>query len=455
MYIKQIYTSCMSQASYYIESDNDCVIIDPLRDIKVYDDLILKRGKNLKYVFETHFHADFISGHIDLAKKFNSRIVFGPNANPTYDILMVKDNDELILGKIKFKVLHTPGHTMESICYLLIDENNNEHSIYTGDTLFIGDVGRPDLASESIKSSKEMAGLLFDSLYKKIMKLPDNVLVYPAHGKGTQCGKNLSSENYSTIGEQKLFNYALKFNSKTDFVNSIISDIPSAPDYFKESVIKNSNGYDTLDLFLKESLKSYDFDDFDNLKNNFVVIDTRKSSDFAKGHIKDSINIGLNGRYAISAANLLNIRSKILIICNPGFEEESVIRLSRVGFENILGFLKGGFNTWKNSGRSVEYINRINSHKINSYSDYKIIDVRNLFEYNNGKIKNSLNIPLFEINSNLNKLDRNGNYLIHCETGYRSMIALSLLKKNGFNNVIDISDGYQGYLKNNNVEVLN
>ena len=445
----------MSQASYYIESDNDCVIIDPLRDIKVYDDLILKRGKNLKYVFETHFHADFISGHIDLAKKFNSRIVFGPNANPTYDILMVKDNDELILGKIKFKVLHTPGHTMESICYLLIDENNNEHSIYTGDTLFIGDVGRPDLASESIKSSKEMAGLLFDSLYKKIMKLPDNVLVYPAHGKGTQCGKNLSSENYSTIGEQKLFNYALKFNSKTDFVNSIISDIPSAPDYFKESVIKNSNGYDTLDLFLKESLKSYDFDDFDNLKNNFVVIDTRKSSDFAKGHIKDSINIGLNGRYAISAANLLNIRSKILIICNPGFEEESVIRLSRVGFENILGFLKGGFNTWKNSGRSVEYINRINSHKINSYSDYKIIDVRNLFEYNNGKIKNSLNIPLFEINSNLNKLDRNGNYLIHCETGYRSMIALSLLKKNGFNNVIDISDGYQGYLKNNNVEVLN
>ena len=445
----------MSQASYYIESDNDCVIIDPLRDIKVYDDLILKRGKNLKYVFETHFHADFISGHIDLAKKFNSRIVFGPNANPTYDILMVKDNDELILGKIKFKVLHTPGHTMESICYLLIDENNNEHSIYTGDTLFIGDVGRPDLASESIKSSKEMAGLLFDSLYKKIMKLPDNVLVYPAHGKGTQCGKNLSSENYSTIGEQKLFNYALKFNSKTDFVNSIISDIPSAPDYFKESVIKNSNGYDTLDLFLKESLKSYDFDDFDNLKNNFIVIDTRKSSDFAKGHIKDSINIGLNGRYAISAANLLNIRSKILIICNPGFEEESVIRLSRVGFENILGFLKGGFNTWKNSGRSVEYINRINSHKINSYSDYKIIDVRNLFEYNNGKIKNSLNIPLFEINSNLNKLDRNGNYLIHCETGYRSMIALSLLKKNGFNNVIDISDGYQGYLKNNNVEVLN
>ena len=445
----------MSQASYYIESDNDCVIIDPLRDIKVYDDLILKRGKNLKYVFETHFHADFISGHIDLAKKFNSKIVFGPNANPTYDILMVKDNDELILGKIKFKVLHTPGHTMESICYLLIDENNNEHSIYTGDTLFIGDVGRPDLASESIKSSKEMAGLLFDSLYKKIMKLPDNVLVYPAHGKGTQCGKNLSSENYSTIGEQKLFNYALKFNSKTDFVNSIISDIPSAPDYFKESVIKNSNGYDTLDLFLKESLKSYDFDDFDNLKNNFIVIDTRKSSDFAKGHIKDSINIGLNGRYAISAANLLNIRSKILIICNPGFEEESVIRLSRVGFENILGFLKGGFNTWKNSGRSVEYINRINSHKINSYSDYKIIDVRNLFEYNNGRIKNSLNIPLFEINSNLNKLDRNGNYLIHCETGYRSMIALSILKKNGFNNVIDISDGYQGYLKNNNVEVLN
>ena len=445
----------MSQASYYIESDNDCVIIDPLRDINLYDDLILKRGKNLKYVFETHFHADFISGHIDLAKKYNSKIVFGPNANPKYDVLMVKDNDKLSLGNIKFKVLHTPGHTMESICYLLIDENNNEHSIYTGDTLFIGDVGRPDLASESIKSIKEMAGLLFDSLYKKIMKLPDHVLVYPAHGKGTQCGKNLSSENHSTIGEQKLFNYALKFNSKSDFINSIISDIPSAPDYFKESVIKNSNGYGTLELFLKESLKSYHFLDFDNLKDNSVVIDTRKSSDFAKGHIKDSINIGLNGRYAISAANLLNIKSKILIICNPGFEEESVIRLSRVGFENILGFLKGGFNTWKNSGKSVEYINRINSKKIDSYNDFKIIDVRNLFEYNNGKIKKSINIPLFELSSFLNKLDKKGNYLIHCETGYRSMIASSLLKKNGFNNVIDISDGYQGYIKNNNVEVLN
>ncbi len=445
----------MSQASYYIESDDACVIIDPLRDIKVYDDLISKRKKNLKYVFETHFHADFISGHIDLAKKYNSKIVFGPNANTKYDVLKVKDNDELSLGKIKFKVLHTPGHTMESICYLLIDEKKNEHSIYTGDTLFIGDVGRPDLASESIKSSKEMARLLFDSLYNKIMKLPDHVLVYPAHGKGTQCGKNLSSENHSTIGEQKLFNYALKFNSKEDFVNSIISDIPSAPDYFKESVIKNSNGYDTLELFLKESLKSYDFIDFDNLKDNSVVIDTRKSSEFAKGHIKDSINIGLNGRYAISAANLLNVKSKILIICNPGFEEESVIRLSRVGFENILGFLKGGFNSWRNSGRNVEYVNRINSHKIDSYNDYKIIDVRNLFEYNNGKIKDSLNIPLFEISSNLNKLDKKGNYLIHCETGYRSMIASSLLKKNGFNNVIDISDGYQGYIKNSNVQILN
>ena len=445
----------MSQASYYIESDNDCVIIDPLRDINLYDDLILKRGKNLKYVFETHFHADFISGHIDLAKKYNSKIVFGPNANPKYDVLMVKDSDKLSLGKIKFKVLHTPGHTMESICYLLIDEKNNKHSIYTGDTLFIGDVGRPDLASESIKSIKEMAGLLFDSLYKKIMKLPDHVLVYPAHGKGTQCGKNLSSENHSTIGEQKLFNYALKFNFKSDFVNSIISDIPSAPDYFKESVIKNSNGYGTLELFLKESLKSYHFLDFDNLKDNSVVIDTRKSSDFAKGHIKDSINIGLNGRYAISAANLLDIKSKILIVCDHGFEEESVIRLSRVGFENIVGFLKGGFNTWKNSGKSVECIDIINSHKIDSYNDFKIIDVRNLFEYNNGKIKKSINIPLFELSSFLNKLDKKGNYLIHCETGYRSMIASSLLKKNGFNNVIDISDGYQGYIKNNNVEVLN
>ena len=456
MYIKQIYTSCMSQASYYIESKEECVIIDPLRDIKIYEDIISKRGKKLKYVLETHFHADFVSGHIDLANKFNSKIVFGPNSNPSYDVLIVKDNEILKIGDIDIMVLHTPGHTMESVCYLLIDKNNVNHCLFTGDTLFVGDVGRPDLASNSTISIDTMAGLLYDSIYNKILKLPDHTIIYPAHGKGTQCGKNLSSKNHSTIGEQRLFNYALKFKNKNDFINSIITDIPPAPDYFKESVIKNSKGYNNIELLLKKSLSPYNLIDFITASdNNCIIIDTRKSSDFAKGHIKNSINIGLNGRYAISAANILTVKSKILIICDKGFEKESVVRLFRVGFENIIGFLKGGFNTWKNSGKPIENIKRISSNEILNFNNHKILDVRNVIEYKNGNIDNSINIPLFKINDHLNELNKSDKYLIHCETGYRSMIATSLLKKNGFKNLIDIGDGYLGFIKNNNVEILN
>ena len=445
----------MAQASYYIESGEECVIIDPLRDIKIYEDIILRRGKTLKYVLETHFHADFVSGHIDLSNKFNSKIVFGPNSNPSYDALIVKNNEILKIGDINIMVLHTPGHTMESVCYLLIDKKGVNHSLFTGDTLFIGDVGRPDLASNTITSINEMAGLLYDSIYNKILKLPDTTMIYPAHGKGTQCGKNLSSKNHSTIGEQKLFNYALKFKNKNDFINSVITDIPPAPDYFKESLIKNSKGYNNIQSLLKKSLIPYNLIDFRTTsENNCIIIDTRKSSDFAQGHIKNSINIGLNGRYAISAANILNIKSKILIICDKGFEKESIIRLFRVGFENIIGFLKGGFNTWKNSGKLIDNIKRISSNEISNFNNYKILDVRNVIEHKNGNVDNSVNIPLFEINNYLNELNKSDKYLIYCETGYRSMIATSLLKKNGFNHLIDISDGYLGFLKNKNVEIL-
>ena len=445
----------MAQASYYIESREECVIIDPLRDIKIYEDIILRRGKTLKYVLETHFHADFVSGHIDLANKFNSKIVFGPNSNPSYDALIVKDNEILKIGDINIMILHTPGHTMESVCYLLIVKKDVNYSLFTGDTLFIGDVGRPDLAANTITSINEMAGLLYDSIYNKILKLPDTTIIYPAHGKGTQCGKNLSSKNHSTIGEQKLFNYALKFKNKNDFINSIITDIPQAPDYFKESVIKNSKGYNNIQLLLKKSLIPYNLIDFRTTsENNCIIIDTRKSSDFAQGHIKNSINIGLNGRYAISAANILNIKSKILIICDKGFEKESIIRLFRVGFENIIGFLKGGFNTWKNSGKPIDNIKRISSNEISNFNNHKILDVRNVIEYKNGNIDNSVNIPLFEIKNHLNKLNKSDKYLLHCETGYRSMIATSLLKKNGFNHLIDISDGYLGFLKKKTIEIL-
>lgn len=446
----------MSQASYYIESDNECVIIDPLRDIKIYEDIITKRGKDLKYVLETHFHADFISGHIDLSKKFNSQIIFGPNSNPSYDALIVNENHILNVGKIKIKIIHTPGHTLESVCYLLIDEKKNKHSLFTGDTLFIGDVGRPDLAVNSSDSLHSMTSLLYDSLYNKILKLPDHVIIYPGHGKGTQCGKNLSSKNKSTIGEQKLYNYALKFNNKDDFINSIIEDIPDTPDYFKESVIKNSKGYDNINFILKRSLIQLDINNFKSeLINDSIVIDTRNSLDFSNDHVKNSINIGLNGRYAISAANLIDIKSKILIISYQGFEKESIMRLFRVGFENIVGYLKGGLDAWKKSNNSLERIKQISSNEIFDFNNYKVIDVRTINEYNSGHVINSYNYPLFDIENKIKDLDKKSKYIFYCQTGYRSIIAISLLKKHGFNNTIDVSDGFEGVVKNKSVEIIN
>ena len=447
MVIKQIYTKCLSQASYYIESNNECIIIDPIRDIDVYIDLINKRKVRIKYILETHFHADFISGHLDLYKKYKCPIVYGPNAKPNYEFISKKDGDELYFGNLKIKVIHTPGHTLESVCYLLFDKKNIENSIFTGDTLFIGDVGIPDVAQRYDNMPKEeLASKLYDSL-KKIMKLPDNVIIYPGHGKGTQCGKNLSSETKSTIGKQKLLNYALKFKNKNEFINSICSNIPDPPKYFIETVKKNINGYDNLNLLLKKSLVPIKIDDFKKKLNDkkYIKIDTRDSYDYAKGHLKNSINIGLNGSYAISAGNLLDVHSNILIICNDGDEEQSIKRLMRVGFDSIVGYLEGSFENWKNHGNDYSIINQIKSNEINEISDKIFLDVRTKNEYDISHYNNSLNIPLYNLESDLYKLNKNINYFVHCQSGYRSMIASSILKNKGFK-VIEISDGFNNII---------
>ena len=455
MVIKQIYTKCLAQASYYIESNNECIIIDPIRDIDIYIDLINQRKVKIKYILETHFHADFISGHLDLYKKYKCPIVYGPNANPNYEFISKKDGEVIYFGDLKIKVIHTPGHTLESVCYLLFDKNNIENSIFTGDTLFIGDVGIPDVAQRYDNMSKEeLASKLYNSL-DKIMKLPDDVIIYPGHGKGTQCGKNLSSETKSTIGKQKLLNYALKFKNKHEFINSICSNIPKPPKYFIESVKKNINGYDNLNLLLKKSLIPIKIDDFKSFMNDekYVIIDTRNSNDFAKGYLKNSINIGLNGSFAISAGNLVDVKQNILIVCDLGDEEESMKRLMRVGFDNIIGYLDGSFVYWKNQGNEYSEINQIESKDINQIYKEIILDVRTKNEYAESHCLNSVNMPLYQINSDYKKLDINTNYFVHCQSGYRSMIASSLLKNKGFN-VIEIKDGFNGIKKTKTLEII-
>ena len=455
MVIKQIYTKCLAQASYYIESNKECIIIDPIRDIDIYIDLINQRKVKIKYILETHFHADFISGHLDLCKKYKCPIVYGPNANPNYEFISKKDGEDIYFGDLKIKVIHTPGHTLESVCYLLFDINNIENSIFTGDTLFIGDVGIPDVAQRYDNMPKEeLANKLYNSL-NKIMKLPDDVIIYPGHGKGTQCGKNLSSETKSTIGKQKLLNYALKFKNKDEFINSICSNIPKPPKYFIESVRKNINGYDNLNLLLKKSLVPIRIDDFKSFMNDdkCVIIDTRNPNDFAKGHLKNSINIGLNGSFAISAGNLVDVKQNILIVCDLSDEEESMKRLMRVGFDNIIGYLDGSFVNWKNQGNEYLEINQIESKDINEKYKEIILDVRTKNEYAESHCLNSVNMPLYQINSDYNKLDMNTNYFIHCQSGYRSMIASSLLKNKGFN-IIEIKDGFNGIKKTKTLEII-
>ena len=454
MKIEQLYTKCLSQGSYYIISDNEVAIIDPLRETNQYIEKAKKDNAKIKYVFETHFHADFVSGHVDLANKTNSTIIYGPNAETEYPIYNAKDNEEFKLGKITIKALHTPGHTLESTTYLVIDKNGNNHSIFTGDTLFIGDVGRPDLAVSKNLTEIDLAGMLYDSLRDKIMNLEDHVLVYPAHGAGSACGKNLSKETFSTLENQKKTNYALRENiTKEMFVKELLEGMPPPPQYFQKNALLNKSGYKPLDKVITQSNNSIDIGQFYKLANSseYLVLDVRHQKDFINGHIPNSLFIGLNGTFAPWVGTLIeNINQKILLISEKGKEIEAITRLSRVGYDNCIGYLEGGFKSWKDKygEEKVESISSqtfVDNLKLNSI---KIIDVRRESEYINKHIEGANNIPLSLLSNELKNIsDTQDNYYIHCAGGYRSVIAISILKAKGIHNIIDVSGGFGSILK--------
>ena len=429
-------------------------IIDPLRETNQYIEKAKKDNAKIKYVFETHFHADFVSGHVDLANKTNSTIIYGPNAETEYPIYNAKDNEEFKLGKITIKALHTPGHTLESTTYLVIDENGNNHSIFTGDTLFIGDVGRPDLAVSKNLTEIDLAGMLYDSLRNKIMNLEGHVLVYPAHGAGSACGKNLSKETFSTLENQKKTNYALRENiTKEMFVKELLEGMPPPPQYFQKNALLNKSGYKPLDKVITQSNKSIDIGQFCKLANSseYLVLDVRHQKDFINGHIPNSLFIGLNGTFAPWVGTLIeNIDQKILLISEKGKEIEAITRLSRVGYDNCIGYLEGGFKSWKDKygEEKVESISSqsfVDNLKLNSI---KIIDVRRESEYINKHIEGANNIPLSLLSNELKNIsDTQDNYYIHCAGGYRSVIAISILKAKGIHNVIDVAGGFGSILK--------
>ena len=449
MKIEQIYTGCLAQGAYYIESNGEVAIIDPLREIQPYIDKAKSENAKIKYVFETHFHADFVSGHVDLANKTGATIVYGPGAETSYKIHSAKDNEAFKLGNITIKALHTPGHTLESTTYLLIDENGKNHAIFSGDTLFLGDVGRPDLAIKSDLTKEDLAGMLYDSLRNKIMPLADDVIVYPAHGAGSACGKNLSKETVGTIGDQKKTNYALRADmTKDEFVKEVLEGMPPPPQYFAKNAMMNKTGYDAFDEVLKTGNVPLSPEAFEAMANyeDALVLDVRTQSDFIKGHIPNSIFIGLNGQFAPWVGALItDLKQPLLLVVPEGKSEEAVTRLSRVGYDNTLGFLEGGIDAWKAAGKDVETLDSISAEEFAERvktQEFNILDVRKDGEYASSHLENAQHFALDYINQNMNQIDKNKTYYVHCAGGYRSVIASSILKARGFNNLVDIAGGF-------------
>ncbi len=448
MKVEQIYTGCLAQGAYYIESEGEAAIIDPLRESKPYIEKAQKDGAKIKYILETHFHADFVSGHLDLAKKTGGQIVFGPQAKPEYDILLAEDGQELTLGKVKIKVLHTPGHTMESSTFLLMDENGKDHAIFTGDTLFLGDVGRPDLAIKTDLSREDLAGHLYESLHQKIMPLADEVIVYPGHGAGSACGKNMSKETVGTLGEQKATNYALQPMSKADFVKKVTDGLMPPPQYFGKNAMMNKSGYDSIDEVMERGSRALSPQEFEAVANSeeALIIDTRTPQEFAQGFIPNSIFFGIDGNFAPWVGALItDLKQPILIVAQQGREEEVITRLARVGYDHALGYLEGGFEAWKNADKEIDSVlsvpveslmEDLKNHKI------QVVDVRKNSEHQSQHVINAKNLPLDFINENMHELDKNQTYHIHCAGGYRSMIASSILKARGFEHIIDIQGGF-------------
>jgi hydroxyacylglutathione hydrolase len=456
MKIEQIYTSCLAQGAYYIESKGEVAIIDPLRETQQYVDKATANNANIKFIFETHIHADFVSGHVDLAKKTGATIVFGPNANTAFDSYNASDNEEFKIGDITIKVLHTPGHTLESVTYLLIDENGQHHAVFTGDTLFLGDVGRPDLAIKSDLTEKDLAGLLYESLRTKIMTLGDDVIVYPAHGAGSACGKNLSKETVGTIGDQKKSNYALRDSmTKEEFVIEVLDGISPPPQYFSKNAKLNQRGYSALDQVLSKGDTPLSVETFEQLAKSegALVLDVRTQQDFVKNHIPGAIFIGLNGGFAPWVGALINdINQPILLVTPKGKSEEAVTRLARVGYDNTLGYLEGGMDAWITSKKETDHLISISAEEFSQKTKagkLHILDVRKDGEYASMhlKIDGLQHFALDYINQQMNQIDPHKTYHIHCAGGYRSVIAASILKARGFHNIIDIAGGFAALKK--------
>lgn len=449
MKIEQIYTGCLAEAAYYIESNGEAAIIDPLREVQPYIERAEKNGAKIKYVLETHFHADFVSGHLDLAKKTGAKIIYGPTAQPEFDAYIAGDEEILPLGNVKIKVLHTPGHTMESSTFLLIDEEGNDHAIFTGDTLFIGDVGRPDLAVKTDLTREDLAGHLYESLHNKILPLSDDVIVYPGHGAGSACGKKMSKETVDTLGNQKRFNYALRPDlEKEDFIKEVTEGLVAPPQYFPKNAVMNKTGYESIDEVLEKGLAPLDVKTFEEMAEKFeaLIIDTRSKEVFPKGHIPNSIFIGIDDNFAPWAGALItDLQQPILFIADEGREEEVVTRLSRVGYDNTLGYLEGSFDAWQKADKPVEKLKEVQAEEFADLyrkEDVNILDVRKKSEYDSQHIKGAQNFPLDFINENMNEVDRNTTYYLHCAGGYRSLIAASILKSRGFENLVNIKEGF-------------
>jgi glyoxylase-like metal-dependent hydrolase (beta-lactamase superfamily II)/rhodanese-related sulfurtransferase len=463
MQIEQIYTGCLAQGAYYIESDGEALIIDPLREVQPYIDRAEKNNARIKYVLETHFHADFVSGHLDLANKTGAQIVYGPNANPGFDFYSAKDGEELKLGRATIIVLHTPGHTMESTCYLLRDEQGKDVGLFSGDTLFIGDVGRPDLAQKlkSELTQDMLAGYLYDSLRNKIMPLSNDIIVYPAHGAGSACGKNMSKETMDSLGHQKQTNYALRADmTKNEFIKEVTAGLVEPPAYFPLNVMLNIQGYESIDKVLARGLNGLSPDAFETAANETgaLMLDVRPAQEFAKAFVPNSINIGLEGSFAPWVGAMIpDIKQELLLICEPGSEEEVVTRLSRVGYDHVIGYLRGGVEAWKRAGKELDTIQSISADNLADILEKEpssnILDVRKKSEYLSEHLLQAENMPLDFINQSMEKIDKEKTYYVHCAGGYRSMIFVSILRARGYDKLVDVKGGFKSIKESNRFQL--
>lgn len=457
MIIEQLYTGCLSEAAYFIESNGEAAVIDPIRDTEGYLKLAKENGATIKYIFETHFHADFVSGHLDLSKETGAPIVYGPQTKANFQFQLAKDGEEFKIGNITIQAIHTPGHTLESTCYLLKDEKGKPYCLFTGDTLFVGDVGRPDLSSGNL-SKEELASIMYDSIQNKLMPLPDDVIVYPAHGQGSSCGKNLGPENFTTIGAQKETNYAMQPQTREEFIKSVTDGLEEAPPYFKINARINQDGYQDLNEVKSKGLTSFTVDQFKSqVANGAVILDTRNAEKFTEGFIPGSVFIGLEGRFAEWAGSLLSFKDPILLVADQGTEEEALIRLARVGFENVEGFLKGGFEAWEQAGEKKDIIINVEPDELAMDIPFDdrltVIDVRKFGEFADGHVSEAINIPLSEMVdiAQIAQLEEDQNIYIHCGSGYRSVIAASLIKRQGYHNLRNVVGGWANIKEQKNI----